>query len=162
VARLRRPRFAPSFRVLFILFFVGLPILMHFLPGAEEVNGDSAADEWRYGASAPADAFGRHFVRLLEGTQVDSIARLVSATAREPDSVAWANRLVASVPHDGIATVDRTMAFERRDGTVTRDYFGYAIETRTDTVTLILQTVEELGIRTVEHAETKRGRITRP
>jgi len=163
-SRWRRPRFVPSVRVVLILCFVGFPILAHFLPGSESVDSGSAESgpDWRSGANAAADAFGRHFVRLVEATQVDSVARLISATAREPDSVAWASKLVASVPHDGIATVERTMAFELREGTVTRDYFGYAIETRADTVTLILQTVEELGIRAVERAETRRGRVTQP
>jgi hypothetical protein len=54
------------------------------------------------------------------------------------------------------------MAFERHDGTVTRDYLGYAIAGDGDTVTVVIQTVEELGIRTVEFAKTKHGRITDP
>ena len=163
---IRRAKLFASLRYAVLALFIGGPILVHLLDRSGNVSSeDSSADaesQWVMHVTPQADQFGRRFVGLLKAGETDSVARLISATAREPDSIAWASNLVRSVPHPRYAEVDRTMAYERRDGTVTRDYLGYAIIGNGDTVTVVVQTVEELGIRAVEFAKTKHGRIADP
>jgi Zn-dependent protease with chaperone function len=159
----RWPRFLPSVRVIGLGVFVFALLLAQFSRRSKPESRASFPTrraQWVNTVTPEADIFGRRFVRLLQTSQVDSIAILVSATAREPDSLAWARALVSRMPHGDNAGPERTLGIELRDGSVTRDVLAYAITAGPDTATVILRTLEELGIRMVEHAEVVHGRVT--
>jgi Zn-dependent protease with chaperone function len=159
----RRPKVLPSLRTLSFGAFIILLVAFQFTKSSKpRTRGRAAAAPARWGnaVTPDAEAFGRRFVRLLESEQVDSIASLISATARQPDSVLWAKRLASAVPHSRKAQIERTLGLELHAGDVTRDILAYTVTAGTDTATVILGVVEELGVRRVERAEIAPGRVT--
>lgn len=160
--QIRLPKFLPSFRTILLTAFILFLLISRFTrslnPGPQARV--TASPAWGTVVTPDADAFGRRFVRLLEGERVDSIASLISATARVPDSLLWAKRLASAVPHSRNAVIERTLGLERHTGDVTRDILAYAVTAGSDTATVILGTVEELGVRRVERAEVAPGRVT--
>ena len=103
--------------------------------------------------SSQADIFGRRFIHLLQTRQTDSIAGLLSATAHNADSMAWARRVSARIPATDESVVERTYGHESSRGGVTRDVLAYAFRAPEGSASVLLRTIEQSGLRSVEQAE---------
>jgi hypothetical protein len=102
--------------------------------------------------SPEADIFGRNFIHLLQVRQIDSVAGLLTVTPPNADPMTWARKLVAEVPDEDGSIVERTLGLASQHGAVTRDLLSYTVSAPDRSVTVVIETVERQGVRSVEHA----------
>lgn len=111
------------------------------------------------GVSDSTDSVARQFIRMAQRHAFDSAGHLVSPTLHLQDSTLLVSAIASRLPTDTTIPLTRTVAERWTGGSVTRTIEAYAIDTPADSVTVVLQTIEEMGVRWIERAGVEHGSI---
>lgn len=105
------------------------------------------------GVSDSTDVVARQFIRLAQRRELDSAGHYVSPTLHLRDSTILASAISSQLPADTTIPLTRTVAARWTSGDgVTRTIEAYAVGAAADSQAVVLQTVEEMGVRWIERA----------
>lgn len=157
-----RPSVRDTLTIILVLFlgWVRYSARAHSADGSSATVNQAAVSPIpiTQGVNARTDAFARSFIELLRAHSLDSAAHLMSPTAHIPDSLVFVRELATRIPsHAAPDQLERTLALTTAHDGVTRGLMAYAIRTPEDSQSVVLQTVEELGVQWIERADVKQG-----
>lgn len=111
------------------------------------------------GVSDSTDSVARHFIRMAQRHAFDSAGHLVSPTLHLQDSTLLPSVIASRLPTDTTIPLTRTVAERWTGAGVTHTIEAYEVGTQADSSTVVLQTIEEMGVRWIERAGVEHGSI---